>query len=50
MRGDRDLKLNGYEVFRFGATELLDRDRARAVLEPFFADLFRLFDVTPGPR
>lgn len=48
VRGDRDLKLNGYEVFRFGATELLDRDRARAVLEPFFADLFRLFDVTPG--
>lgn len=22
MRGDRDLKLSGYEVFRFGAAEL----------------------------
>jgi AbiJ N-terminal domain 3 len=47
MRGDRDLKLNGYEVFRFGATELLDRERARALLQQFFVDLFRRFDVTP---
>jgi len=45
MRGDRDLKLNGYEVFRFGATELLDRERARTVLQQFFTDLFRRFDV-----
>jgi len=47
MRGDRDLKLNGYEVFRFGATELLDRERARSLLEQFFKDLFRQFNVTP---
>ena len=47
MRGDRDLKLSGYEVFRFGATELLDRERARALLQQFFADLFRRFEVTP---
>ena len=47
MRGDRDLKLNGYEVFRFGATELLDREGARALLQQFFADLFRRFNVTP---
>lgn len=46
MRGDRDLKLSGYEVFRFGATELLDRERARSLLEQFFADLFRRFEVT----
>src|SRR6266566_1081087 len=46
MRGDRDLKLNGYEVFRFGATELLDRERARALLQQFFADLFHRFEVT----
>ena len=25
-RADRELKLSGYEVFRFGATELLDPD------------------------
>jgi very-short-patch-repair endonuclease len=45
MRGDRDLKLNGYEVFRFGATELLDREHARTVLQQFFTDLFRRFNV-----
>lgn len=46
MRGDRDLKLSGYEVFRFGATELHDRERARTLLQQFFADLFRRFQVT----
>jgi len=46
MRGDRDLKLSGYEVFRFGATELQDRERAHALLQRFFADLFRRFQVT----
>jgi len=47
VRGDRDLKLAGYEVFRFGATELQDREQARDLLQAFFADLFRRFDVTP---
>ncbi len=47
MRGDRDLKLAGYEVFRFGAHELRDRDHVRALLQQFFHDLFRQFDVTP---
>ncbi len=46
MRGDRDLKLSGYEVFRFGATELQDRECARTLLKHFFADLFRRFQVT----
>ena len=41
MRGDRELKLAGYEVFRFGATELQDREQARGLLQAFFADLFR---------
>jgi hypothetical protein len=47
MRADRELKLSGYEVFRFGATELQDPGPAHEVLQPFFADLFRRFDVTP---
>jgi very-short-patch-repair endonuclease len=47
MRADRDLKLSGYEVFRFGATELQDRERARALLQQFFANLFQRFEVTP---
>ncbi|CAL9673558.1 hypothetical protein SUDANB15_07591 (plasmid) [Streptomyces sp. enrichment culture] len=42
MAGDRDLKLQGYEVFRFGHDELRDRDRARAVLTPFFHALLKL--------
>lgn len=47
VRGDRDLKLSGYEVFRFGAAELQDRESARAMLQPFFVDLFRRFSVSP---
>jgi hypothetical protein len=39
----------GYEVFRFGATELQDREQARDLLQAFFADLFRRFGVTPAP-
>lgn len=46
VRGDRDLKLSGYEVFRFGAAELQGRDQARDVLRPFFRDLFRRFGVS----
>lgn len=47
MRADRDLKLSGYEVFHFGGVELRDREKARALLHQFFADLFRRFDMTP---
>jgi very-short-patch-repair endonuclease len=46
-RADRELKLSGYEVFRFGATELKDPESARSLLQVFFADLFRRFSVTP---
>jgi very-short-patch-repair endonuclease len=34
VRGDRDLKLSGYEVFRFGATELQDPEQARTLHVP----------------
>jgi hypothetical protein len=50
MRADRDLKLSGYEVFRFGATELQDRTKARELLQGFFEDLFRSFDVPMPPN
>lgn len=49
MRGDRDLKLAGHEVFRFGAHEFHDRHRARALLQQLFHDLFWQFGVTPAP-
>lgn len=45
MHADRDLKLNGYEVFRFGGSELRDRGPARDLLQQFFADLFKRFGV-----
>jgi hypothetical protein len=48
MRGDRELKLSGYEVFRFGAVELLNRSAARPLLTQFFADLFRRCGVYPS--
>lgn len=41
VRGDRDLTLSGYEVFRFGAAELDNPQRARTVVEQFFHDLYR---------
>jgi hypothetical protein len=46
-RADRELKLARYEVFRFGATELQEPSDAESMLQQFFADLFRQFDVAP---
>ncbi|MEV6868810.1 hypothetical protein AB0M44_48565 [Streptosporangium subroseum] len=48
MKGDRDLKLSGYEVFRFGTDELDDPAQARPLLQQFFSDLFDRFDVAPS--
>jgi len=41
VRGDRDLTLSGYEVYRFGAAELQDYQQARMVVQQFFDDLYR---------
>ncbi|MFF1872800.1 hypothetical protein [Kitasatospora herbaricolor] len=46
MRNDRELKLRGYEVFRFGGSELRGLDQADALLRQFFTGLFRRFKVT----
>jgi very-short-patch-repair endonuclease len=40
VRADRELRLRGYEVFRFGATELLDKHVAQSVTKEFFQQLF----------
>ncbi|GGJ90574.1 hypothetical protein GCM10010123_20550 [Pilimelia anulata] len=37
----RDLTLAGYEVYRFGTSELRDRDQARPLVTTFFNSLFR---------
>lgn len=43
--GDRDLKLAGYEVYRFGAAELLDAG-AQARVGAFFRALFQHYRLT----
>jgi very-short-patch-repair endonuclease len=40
VRADRELRLHGYEVFRFGATELLDKQTAQRTTKDFFLQLF----------
>ncbi|CAG9269868.1 hypothetical protein [Paraburkholderia caribensis] len=44
VAGDRDLKLSGYEVFRFGASELLGPDAEAGAIE-FFHKLFRRYGL-----
>jgi very-short-patch-repair endonuclease len=46
-RADRELKLAGYEVYRFGATELQDPDSARDLVGQFFTDLFEHYGISP---
>ncbi|MGV9967616.1 AbiJ-related protein [Streptomyces olivaceus] len=45
MAADRDLKLRGYEVFRFGHDELEDARDAQALMERFLPALFQRFDA-----
>jgi very-short-patch-repair endonuclease len=44
-QSDRNLKLCGYEVYRFGAHELLDKPTATATVESFFGDLFKQLHI-----
>jgi very-short-patch-repair endonuclease len=44
VSADRDLRLAGYEIFRFGANELVDAG-AQALIERFFDRLFQLHRV-----
>ncbi|WP_330317945.1 hypothetical protein [Streptomyces platensis] len=46
VAADRDLKLRGYEVFRFGHDELKRPDDAQALLRQFLPDMFRHFRVS----
>jgi very-short-patch-repair endonuclease len=48
VAGDRELKLAGYEVFRFGAEEL-QGDKARGVVKEFFDRLFKRYGVIVPP-
>jgi AbiJ N-terminal domain 3 len=46
MRADRELKLSGYEVFRFGASELASVDLAEVAVREFFQGLFAMHGVS----
>lgn len=46
VAADRDLKLRGYEVFRFGHDELKGHDAAQDLLRQFLPDMFRRFRVS----
>ena len=47
VRADRDLKLLGYEVYRFGANELVGINVADTV-RSFFSSLFKKHGVGKG--
>jgi very-short-patch-repair endonuclease len=44
VAADRDLKLAGYEVFRFGAAEL-GTDDAKVKVKKFFETLFKIYRI-----
>ncbi|GGT77656.1 hypothetical protein GCM10010207_87500 [Streptomyces atratus] len=46
VAGDRDLKLSGYEVYRFGHDELRDALSAHALLSRFLPELFQRHGVS----
>ena len=46
VSADRDLRLSGYEIYRFGANELVGNG-AQAVIEQFFDRLWSLHKLSP---
>ena len=45
---DRELRLAGYEVYRFGGHEIADRDHAPGLLDNFFTRLLRRLEQGDG--
>lgn len=45
VQADRELKLNGYEVYRFGGFELMDEETASKIIKEFFEKLFKKHGV-----
>lgn len=40
VNADRELKLRGYEVYRFGGYEFLDEEKVKETIKEFFERLF----------
>lgn len=45
VEDDRKLKLYGYDVFRFGGFEFIDKIKIKEKIEQFFYDLFKFYDL-----
>ena len=45
VKADRELKLNGYDVYRFGGHEFIDDNNAKRMLIDFFNKLFTVYNV-----
>ena len=48
MAADRELRLAGYEVFRFGAAELGKSEQAAKTVGEFFESLFKRYGIVPA--
>lgn len=48
VEDDRKLSLYGYDVYRFGGQEFVNRDEARKKIEAFITDLFKKYDIIPA--
>ncbi|MGG1880698.1 hypothetical protein ABDI30_24490 [Paenibacillus cisolokensis] len=48
VQADRGLKLNGYEVYRFGGYELMDEEAGGKVVKEFFEGLFKKHGIKPS--
>ncbi|MEC0089934.1 AbiJ-related protein [Paenibacillus macquariensis] len=45
MEADRDLRLNGYEVYRFGGQEFVDSNKQKDLINSFFVRLFNKHSI-----
>lgn len=45
VKDDRNLRLNGYEVYRFGGYEFTNEQNARQMLSEFFDKLFERYEI-----
>ena len=47
LQADRDLRLAGYEIYRFGSNELVGAD-ASGLIDRFFERLWTLHQINPA--
>ena len=45
VSADRDLKLHGYDVYRFGGYELMNEDKSAELIKNFFNSFFKKYDI-----